>query len=236
MSHPSRAVVLLSGGIDSATCLAAARASGHETHAISFDYGQRHRVELECAARVAGQIGAASHRVIRLDLRSIGGSALTADIDVPKDRAQTASDIPVTYVPARNLIFLSLASAVAEVVGARDIFIGVNAVDYSGYPDCRQPFIDAFVRAANLATRVGVESHDDGGHFRIQTPLVTLTKAQILQMGTRLGVEYGLTLSCYDPDPTGLACGHCDSCSIRARGFADAGLADPTRYVKGGRP
>jgi 7-cyano-7-deazaguanine synthase len=235
MSHPSRAVVLLSGGIDSATCLAAARAAGHEAHAISFDYGQRHKVELHCAARVARQLGASSHRVIPIDLRAIGGSALTADIDVPKDRAESASEIPVTYVPARNLIFLSLAAAVAEVVGARDIFIGVNAVDYSGYPDCRQPFIDAFVRAANLATRVGVESHEGQGHFRIQTPLVTLSKAQILQMGARLGVDYGLTLSCYDPDPTGLACGHCDSCRIRAKGFVDAGLSDPTQYTKEGR-
>ncbi|MCX5689450.1 MAG: 7-cyano-7-deazaguanine synthase QueC [Planctomycetota bacterium] len=235
-SDPSRAVVLLSGGIDSATCLAAAKAVGHEAHAISFDYGQRHKVELQCAARVARQLGAASHRVIPIDLRAIGGSALTADIDVPKDRAESTSDIPVTYVPARNLIFLSLASAVAEVVVARDIFIGINSVDYSGYPDCRQPFIDAFVRAANLATRVGVESHEGAGHFRIQTPLVTLTKAQILLMGARLGVDYGLTLSCYDPDAAGLACGHCDSCRIRAKGFADAGLADPTQYVTGGRP
>jgi 7-cyano-7-deazaguanine synthase len=222
--------VLLSGGIDSATCLAAARAAGHVAHAVSFDYGQRHKVELLCAAKVAAQVGAASHRVIPLDMRAIGGSALTADIAVPKDRVETASDIPITYVPARNLVFLSIATAIAEVVGARDLYIGVNAVDYSGYPDCRRPFIDAFAAAANLATRAGVEHASGDGYFRIQTPLVSLTKAQILSLGTSLGVDYSLTLSCYDPDASGAACGRCDSCRIRAKGFADASLADPTRY------
>ncbi len=225
--------MLLSGGIDSATCLAVARAAGHETHAVSFDYGQRHRVELARAAKVAAQNHASSFRVLPIDLRAVGGSALTSDIAVPKDRADSATEIPVTYVPARNLIMLSMAAAIAEVVGARDIYIGVNAVDYSGYPDCRPEFIDAFTRAANLATRVGVESHESGGHYRIQAPLLHLTKAAIIAKGAALGVDYSLTLSCYDPDSQARACGHCDSCRIRAKGFADASVADPTRYMPG---
>lgn len=234
-----KAVVLLSGGIDSATCLAVAADGGFECHAVSFDYGQRHRVELIAAGRVARQLKAVTHRTILVDLRCAGGSALTADIAVPKDRAADqpgGSSIPITYVPARNLIFLSLAIGVAEVLDARDLFIGINAVDYSGYPDCRQPFIDAFAHAANLATRAGVESTDGGGNFRIHTPLVALSKADILRLGARHGVDFSLTLSCYDPqsmgsDAAGLACGHCDSCVIRRKGFAEAGLADPTRYV-----
>lgn len=242
-----RAVVLLSGGVDSATCLAVARSEGYECHAVSFDYGQRHKVELHAAEAIANHLGAASTRVIHVDLRAVGGSALTAEIDVPKAGVLGSAvgggggsggvgqrgQIPVTYVPARNLIFLSIAAGVAEVVGARDVFIGVNAVDYSGYPDCRRPFIDAFVRAANLATRVGVESDDATGNFRVHTPLVSLGKGDILRLGTTLGVDYGLTMSCYDPDEQGGACGACDSCRIRRAGFEAAGLKDPTRYTPG---
>jgi len=224
--EPARCVVLLSGGLDSAVCLACARREGFEAHALCFDYGQRHRTELAAAARVAAAIGAASVKTLVLDLRAIGGSALTAEIDVPKDRGDQGHEIPMTYVPARNLVFLSLAVGYAEVLGASDLFIGVNAVDYSGYPDCRPEFIDAFTRAAGLATRAGVE----GRPLRIQTPLLRLTKAEIIRLGASLGVDFALTHSCYDP--TGeLACGHCDSCTLRRRGFADAGVADPTRYT-----
>jgi 7-cyano-7-deazaguanine synthase len=223
-----RAVVLLSGGVDSSTTLAVARSEGFDCFALSFDYGQRNRFELSAAKAVAGALGALEHRVVGVDLRTAGGSALTADIDVPKDRPswQIAEKIPITYVPARNAIFLSLALGWAEVLGAADIFIGVNAVDYSGYPDCRPKFIEAFEAMANVATKTGVE----GGRFTVHTPLIELTKAGIIKRGTELGVDYGLTLSCYDPDPaTGRPCGRCDSCLLRARGFAEASLEDPAR-------
>ena len=221
-----RAVVLLSGGLDSATALAIARAEGFETYALSFDYGQRHDRELDSARRVAAALGAKEHLVLRLDLRAIGGSALTADIPVPKGRSVEAmsSGIPVTYVPARNTIFLSHALAWAEVLECQDIFIGVNALDYSGYPDCRPEFIEAFERMANLATRAGVEGHS---RLRIHTPLIRLTKAEIVARGTALGVDFGLTWSCYEPRPDGLACGRCDSCLLREKGFREAGLRDP---------
>jgi len=221
-----RAVVLLSGGLDSATTLAIARAEGFETYALSFDYGQPHDRELDSARRVAAALGAKEHLVLRLDLRAIGGSALTADIAVPKGRSVEAmgSGIPVTYVPARNTIFLSHALAWAEVLECQDIFIGVNALDYSGYPDCRPEFIEAFERMANLATRAGVEGRS---RLRIHTPLIRLTKAEIVARGTALGVDFGLTWSCYEPRPDGLACGHCDSCLLRAKGFREAGLRDP---------
>jgi 7-cyano-7-deazaguanine synthase len=220
------AVVLLSGGVDSTTTLAMARSEGFDCYALSFDYGQRHRYELEAARAVARALGAAEHRVATIDLRAFGGSALTDDIDVPKDRPpdEIPGGIPITYVPARNTIFLSFALGWAEVLGAADIFIGVNAVDYSGYPDCRPQYIAAFEAMANLATRMGVE----GKRITIHTPLIELTKTQIIQRGTGLGVDYGLTFSCYDPDPeTGRPCDHCDSCLLRARGFEDAGLPDP---------
>ncbi|MGM0594086.1 MAG: 7-cyano-7-deazaguanine synthase QueC [Pseudomonadota bacterium] len=219
-----RAVVLVSGGLDSATTLAMAREQGFECYALSFDYGQRHRCELVASDAVADSLGAVEHRTFKLDLRQFGGSALTDDaIDVP---ASGGEGIPVTYVPARNTVFLSLALAWAEVLQAQDIFIGVNAVDYSGYPDCRPDFIEAFERTANLATKAGVE----GEGFRIHAPLIAMTKAEIIRTGTQLGVDYGLTVSCYNPDAQGLACGRCDSCHLRAEGFAVAGLADPTRY------
>lgn len=223
------AIILLSGGIDSATCLAVARRDGFAAHCLSFDYGQRHRHELAAAAAVARQLGAVSHVTVVINLRAIGGSALTADIAVPKDRPDSLG-IPVTYVPARNLTFLSIALGHAEVVGARDIFIGVNAVDYSGYPDCRPAFIRAFEETARLATKAGVQ----GAAFKVHTPLIELTKAQIIRLGQGLGVDYALTHSCYDPVPRGdasLACGHCDSCLIRKRGFAEAGVPDPTGYA-----
>jgi 7-cyano-7-deazaguanine synthase len=222
-----KAVCLLSGGLDSATCLALARRSGFETYALSFDYGQRHRVELAAAARVAESLGAADHRVMELDLRVFGNSALTADIDVPKGRSEEmmGSGIPVTYVPARNTIFLSLALAWAEVLEAQDIFIGVNALDYSGYPDCRPEFIAAFESMANLATKTGVEGRTT---VKIHTPLISLTKAGIVKLGKELGVNFSLTHSCYDPDEMGRPCGLCDSCLLRRRGFAEAGLIDPT--------
>ncbi len=231
-THGKPAVVLLSGGLDSATCLAAAKADGFTPHSIAFDYGQRHRIELARARELAAALGAASHREIKLDLRAIGGSALTADIPVPKDkhpkdRSDSAADIPITYVPARNLTFLSIAAGLAEVLASTDLYIGVNAVDYSGYPDCRPEFIKSFAQTLNLATKAGVE----GARFTIHTPLISLTKAQIIQLGTKLGVDYSLTSSCYDPTTDGLACGHCDSCSLRRRGFADAGIPDPTRYA-----
>ena len=225
MTHP-RAVVLVSGGLDSATTLAMARRQGYECHALTFDYGQRHRFELEAARRVCFALGAAEHLICRLDLRGIGGSALTADIDVPKDRNEAAltSGIPVTYVPARNTVFLAVALGWAEVLGAGDLFIGVNAVDYSGYPDCRPEFIAAFERLANLATRAGVEGTT---RFRIHTPLISLTKAEIIRTGLELGVDYSLTHSCYDPLPDGRPCGRCDACLLRAKGFAEAGVTDP---------
>ncbi len=216
-----RAVVLLSGGLDSAVTAAWLRREGFAVHALSFDYGQRHSVELQAAARVAEQVGVIEHVVQRIDLRAFGGSALTADIAVPKDRspAQMASSIPVTYVPARNTIFLAFALAFAEVRGAFDLGIGVNAIDYSGYPDCRPEFIAAFERVANLATRAGVES----GHIRLHTPLQDLSKAQIVRLGRELGVDLSLTISCYDPAADGTPCGRCDACELRARGFAEAG-------------
>lgn len=223
----TKAVVLLSGGLDSATALAVCRGAGFDVYALSFRYGQRHRVELEAAASVATALGAREHLVTDIDLGRLGGSALTADIAVPKDRdteAMAASGIPVTYVPARNTLFLSFALAWAEVLGSNDIFIGVNALDYSGYPDCRPEFIAAFERMANLATAAGVEGRQ---HLRINAPLLTMTKAEIIRQGTALGVDYGLTSSCYDPGAEGRPCGHCDSCLLRARGFAEAGLPDP---------
>jgi len=225
-SRQPKTIVLLSGGLDSATTLAIARHEGFACHALSFDYGQRHRFELQAARAVAEALGVVEHRVLTLDLRAFGGSALTDDIDVPKDRStqDCADDIPATYVPARNTIFLSCALAYAEVVGSRDIFIGVNAIDYSGYPDCRPAFIEAFQRLANLATKAGVE----GKQVTIHAPLIDLTKGQIIRRGLELGVDYGLTHSCYDPDPeTGRPCGRCDSCRLRAAGFREAGVVDP---------
>jgi 7-cyano-7-deazaguanine synthase len=219
-----RAVILLSGGLDSATVVAMALANGYTCYTMSFDYGQRHRSELDAAARVARDLGVVEHKVIGLNLNGIGGSALTdSSIAVPEFPGE---GIPVTYVPARNTVFLSLALGWAEVLGARDIFIGVNAVDYSGYPDCRPEFIEAFERMANLATKAGVE----GRGFTIQAPLQNLSKADIVKAGMRLGVDYGLTVSCYQADDQGRACGKCDSCRLRAEGFATAGVADPTRY------
>lgn len=226
-----KAVVLLSGGLDSTTCLAMARAEGFEPVCLTVSYGQRHAVEIERARAVARAMGVEDFRVVEVDLRQVGGSALTADIPVPKDRpeAELSEGIPVTYVPARNTLFLSLALGLAEAVGAMDIYIGVNAVDYSGYPDCRPQFIHAFENLANLATKAGVE----GGRFRVHAPLSGLNKAEIIHKGLELGVDYGMTHSCYDPDPSGRACGRCDSCAIRRRGFAQAGVADPTPYVEG---
>lgn len=219
-----KAVILVSGGLDSATVLAIAREQGFECYALAFDYGQRHRAELQAAQRVAERHGAAAFKVIRLDLSSIGGSALT-DMNIAVPEAGGAG-IPVTYVPARNTVFLSIALGWAEVLQADDIFIGVNAVDYSGYPDCRPDFIAAFERLANLATKAGVEGHA----MTIHTPLITLSKTQIIQRGIALGVDYAATVSCYSADDQGLACGHCDSCSLRRQGFEVAGIADPTRY------
>ncbi|WP_300731806.1 7-cyano-7-deazaguanine synthase QueC [Pseudomonas sp.] len=219
-----RAVILLSGGLDSATVVAMARAEGYACYTMSFDYGQRHRAELDAAARVARDLGAIEHKVIGLNLDGIGGSALTdTSIDIPEAPSE---GIPVTYVPARNTVFLSLALGWAEVLQARDIFIGVNAVDYSGYPDCRPEFVEAFEVMANLATKAGVE----GSGFRIKAPLQNLSKAQIVREGTRLGVDYSLTVSCYQADAQGRACGKCDSCRLRAEGFSAASIADPTRY------
>ncbi len=222
----TRAVVLLSGGLDSATTLAIARAEGYECHALSFDYGQRHVCELESAKKVAAALGAVQHLTLRLDLRAIGGSALTADIEVPKGRSDEAmsAGIPVTYVPARNTIFLSHALAWAEVLGAEDVFIGVNFLDYSGYPDCRPEFIEAFEKLANLATQAGVEGRS---RFRVHTPLIELSKAQIVARAYELDVDLSLTWSCYAPEPDGRACGLCDSCLLRKKGFAEARLADP---------
>lgn len=233
MTDQGKAVVLLSGGLDSATVLALVREQGRAAHALSFRYGQRHAVELEAAARVAEALGAAEHRIIDIDLGAFGGSALTSDIPVPKgrDAAAMEADIPVTYVPARNTVFLSFALAYAEVLEARDIYIGVNALDYSGYPDCRPEFIAAFGKMANLATRAGVEGRAAGDPpITIHAPLIHMTKAQIIARGSALGVDYGLTISCYDPGPRGAACGACDSCLLRKRGFSEAGIADPTSY------
>jgi len=227
-----KAVVLLSGGLDSATTLAIARAEGFECHALTFRYGQRHHQEIEAAKKIANFLGAAEHRIIDIDLAGFGGSALIdSTIEVPKDRADlgNSAQIPSTYVPARNTIFLSYALAWAEVLGAFDIFIGVNATDYSGYPDCRVEFIAAFEETANLATAAAVQGK---GRYCIHTPIMDMTKAQIILTGTKLGVDYSLTHSCYDPDERGRSCGRCDSCRLRLKGFAEAGLEDPIEYVK----
>ncbi|MFO1064807.1 MAG: 7-cyano-7-deazaguanine synthase QueC [Pirellulales bacterium] len=228
ISKPS-AVVLLSGGLDSATVLAIAKSEDYVVHAISFRYGQRHQVELERAAALAARAGVAKHVIVDINLGQFGGSALTADIPVPKHDSvdQIGGDIPVTYVPARNTVFLSLALAFAESTGARHIFLGVNALDYSGYPDCRPEYIAAFEEMANLATKCGV----GGDRIRIHTPLIHLTKAQIIERGMALGVDYALTSSCYDPSPAGAACGHCDACLLRLKGFAVQGIADPAAYA-----
>ena len=224
-----KAVVLLSGGLDSTTILAMARDEGYETYTMSFRYGQRHEIELRCAKNVATALGVQQHTVVDIDLRTFGGSALTADIEVPKDRsdAEMEAGIPITYVPARNTIFLSYALAWAEVLDSDTIFIGVNAIDYSGYPDCRPEYIAAYQAMANLATQAGVEGKTE---LRIRAPLIDKTKAEIIRIGTALGVDYSLTLSCYDPDAEGRACGGCDSCLLRKRGFKDAKVPDPTRY------
>jgi 7-cyano-7-deazaguanine synthase len=231
VSRGRKAVCLLSGGLDSATCLAVARREGFDCYALSFDYGQRHRVELEAARRVAGSLGAARHVILRIDLRAVGGSALTDDLAVPKGRSlsEMGQGIPVTYVPARNTVFLSCALAWAEALGACDIFLGVNAIDYSGYPDCRPEYIEAFERMANLATRAGVEQ---GVSIKIHTPLIGLSKAEIVKLGASLGVDFGLTHSCYDPEEAGMACGQCDSCLLRLKGFQEAGLRDPLEYAR----
>jgi 7-cyano-7-deazaguanine synthase len=226
----SRAVILLSGGLDSTTVLAIARTEGLDCHCLTVDYGQRHRVELEAARRVADTLGAASHRVITLDLRAIGGSALTDDIEVPKDLDPESGEVPITYVPARNTVMLSLLLGLAEVVEADQLFIGANAVDYSGYPDCRLAFLQTFEDLAALATVAGAEH---GVQFRVRAPLLELTKADIIRRGLELGVDYGLTWSCYDPTPAGLACGHCDSCILRQRGLREAGVDDPAKYSTG---
>jgi 7-cyano-7-deazaguanine synthase len=224
------AVVLLSGGLDSATTAAIARAEGFDVYALSIDYGQRHRFELEAAARVAQSLGVVQHRFLKIDFGALGGSALTADMAVPHDRSaeELAAGIPITYVPARNTVMLSLALGYAEVIGAADIFLGVNAVDYSGYPDCRPEFVAAFERLANLATKAGVEGEL---HFRIRAPLIELAKADIIRRGAQLGVDYGLTHTCYDPADQGAPCGRCDACQLRLKGFAEAGLSDPLRYT-----
>jgi 7-cyano-7-deazaguanine synthase len=225
-----KAVVLLSGGLDSATCLAVAKSEGFEPYALTFSYGQRHSAELEAARWVARAIGVSSHLVLEIDLRQIGGSALTDEIDVPKPDSvdEIGREIPITYVPARNTVFLSYSLAWAEVLGARDIYIGVNALDYSGYPDCRPEFLAAFEKVANLGTKAGAE----GERFRIHAPLVRLTKAEIIRKGVELGVNYALTHSCYDPDVEGKACGRCDSCLLRKKGFTEAGVGDPTVYAE----
>jgi 7-cyano-7-deazaguanine synthase len=228
-----RAVILLSGGLDSTTCLAWARAQGWECHTLAIDYGQRHRQELDAARRVSAALGAAQHREVRVDLAAFGGSALTADIEVPKHRDDRAieSGIPITYVPARNTVFLALALGLAETLGAARIVAGMNAIDYSGYPDCRPEFVRAFESLARVATRAGVE----GRPLAIETPLMSLDKAGIVRLGVSLGVDYSLTRSCYDPTPEGEACGRCDACLLRLRGFREAGLADPIPYAAAGR-
>jgi 7-cyano-7-deazaguanine synthase len=227
--QPTSAVVLLSGGLDSATTLAIAKDEGFQLYALSFRYGQRHAIEIAAARRVAQAIGVERHVMVDIDLRVFGGSALTDNLAVPKSRTLTemAESIPITYVPARNTVFLAYALAFAEVTASADIFIGVNALDYSGYPDCRPEFIHAFESMANVATRAAVEGHQ---RLRLHTPLIQLTKAQIIQRGVELGVDYGLTLSCYDPSPDGASCGLCDACVLRLKGFAEAGLADPIAY------
>jgi len=229
MEMAKKAVVLLSGGLDSATVLAIARSEGYQPYALSFSYGQRHVIELEAARRVAAAIGVAAHRIAEIDLRIFGGSALTAEIEVPKGRDAEAMShgIPITYVPARNTIFLSFALAWAEVLGSSDIFIGVNALDYSGYPDCRPEFIAAYEKMADLATRAGVEGQQA---LRIHTPLIAMSKAQIIRRGIELGVDYSLTSSCYDPAARGEPCGQCDSCLLRQKGFRENGIADPLAY------
>lgn len=226
----SRAVVLLSGGLDSTTVLASAITQGFEVYALSFRYGQRHTAELDAARRVAQRHGVAQHVIADIDLRLFGGSALTADIDVPKGRSsqEMEGEIPVTYVPARNTIFLSYALAWAEVLGAQDIFIGVNAIDYSGYPDCRPEYVEAYQRMANLATKAGAEGRQ---HLTIHTPLLRLTKAEIIALGCSLGVDYSITLTCYDPSPRAEACGQCDACFLRIKGFSDNGMTDPAPYI-----
>ncbi len=228
---PKKAVVLLSGGLDSTTTLAIARSEGYDTYAMSFRYGQRHTVELQFAEKVANALGVKQHTIVDIDLWVFGGSALTADIEVPKDRsdAEMGDSIPITYVPARNTIFLSYALAWAEVLVTDTIFIGANAVDYSGYPDCRPEYMEAYQRMANLATQAGVEGKTE---MKIRAPLMEKTKAEIIQIGTALGVDYSLTLSCYDPDAEGRACGGCDSCLLRKRGFKEAGIPDPTHYMR----
>jgi 7-cyano-7-deazaguanine synthase len=230
MNKTKPAVVLLSGGIDSTTTLAISIAEGYEPYVLSFDYGQRHHVETEAARRVANSLGAKEHRIAKIDLRVFGGSALTDDVAVPKQRSETeiAHGIPLTYVPARNTIFLAYALAWAEIISASDIFLGVNAIDYSGYPDCRPEFIEAFQKIANLGTKAGVE----GRRFRIHTPLIKLSKAEIIRKAVELGVDFSLTHSCYDPSSEGVACGECDSCLLRLKGFREAGIRDPIRYAK----
>lgn len=229
----AKAVVVFSGGVDSTTCLAIAKTEGYELYALSFYYHQRHRVEIEAARRVAEAFGVKQHMILELPLDRLGGSALTADLEVPKDVSweEMQSRIPITYVPARNTIFLSFALAWAEVLGAGDIFVGVNALDYSGYPDCRPEYIAAFEKMANLATKQGLQGNPP---LRLRTPLIQLTKGQIIKEGLRLGVDYAMTHSCYDPDPQGRACGHCDSCLLRKKGFAEAAVADPTIYAPDG--
>ncbi len=229
MTEKRKGVVLLSGGLDSSTTLAIARDQGYELYAISFDYGQKHRFELASARKLAATMGVCQHVVISLNLGQFGGSALTSDLEVPKGRsaAEMEAAIPVTYVPARNTVFLSVALGWAEVLGASDLFIGVNAVDYSGYPDCRPEFVEAFQRLAQLATKTGVEG---SAQWRVHAPLIDLTKAEIIRRGTDLGVDYALTHTCYDPDQQGRACGRCDACLLRLEGFAQAGLQDPAEY------
>jgi 7-cyano-7-deazaguanine synthase len=225
------AVVLLSGGLDSATTAAIARAGGYRLHALTVDYGQRQRIEIDAAKRVAASLGVLQHKIASIDLRQFGGSALTDDIDVPQDRSdgEISDGIPITYVPARNTVFLSLALGYAEVVGAAHLFVGVNAVDYSGYPDCRPEFIEAFEKLANVATKAGVEG---AIKFRVHTPLIQLTKAEIIRRGEELKVDYSLTHTCYAPNVRGIACGRCDACRLRLKGFAEAGLTDPIEYQK----
>lgn len=227
LNQPKKAIVLVSGGLDSATVLAMAVEQGYQCFGLGFDYGQRHRAELVAAEKLCQDLGAVEHKIIKLDLSSIGGSALTDSSIMVPAHSETIG-IPITYVPARNTVFLSIALGWAEVVGAEDIFIGVNAVDYSGYPDCRPVFIESFEELANVATKAGVE----GRPMRIRAPLLTLNKAEIIQLGVTLGVDYGLTVSCYSASSTGLACGECDSCFLRAQGFLQAGIPDPTRYLK----
>ncbi|MBI5601928.1 MAG: 7-cyano-7-deazaguanine synthase QueC [Deltaproteobacteria bacterium] len=231
MDHQkSKAVILLSGGLDSSTTLAVAKSQNYALYALTFRYGQRHQTEIEAARRIANHLNVVEHKIFDVGLDQFGGSALTAEIEIPKDRGleEISTDIPITYVPARNTIFLALALAWAEVLGARDIFIGVNALDYSGYPDCRPEFIEAFEQMANLGTKAGVE----GRGFKIHTPLIKLNKAQIIKKGLELGVDFSLTSTCYDPSPEGMACGKCDACLLRLKGFAEAGIEDPGKYQR----